>query len=98
MAVVHVEEKSRRSNLEVWEDERRKPKSKSLKKSITASNRITHSLNKRGSRGADCRYSWISVEDVCDAEEEAAVNDFRQTLAAGDLLPPLHDDYHTMLR
>ncbi|KAF2292598.1 hypothetical protein GH714_025897 [Hevea brasiliensis] len=40
----------------------------------------------------------ISINDVRDANEEAAVNAFRQELIAKDLLPPRYDDYHTLLR
>ncbi|KAK6937648.1 CRAL/TRIO, N-terminal domain [Dillenia turbinata] len=65
---------------------------------MNASNKISHSLRKRGKRVADCQFAAISVNDVRDAEEEEAVNAFRQVLIAKDLLPPTHDDYHTLLR
>ncbi|KAI4304566.1 hypothetical protein MLD38_040058 [Melastoma candidum] len=98
-SLLHDEDRARRSDLEVSEDERRRPKSKPLKKRVVvASNRITHSLKNGRTPVSDCRYSWIAAEDVRDAAEEGAVNEFRRSLVARDLLPPRHDDYHTMLR
>ncbi|XP_035540734.1 phosphatidylinositol/phosphatidylcholine transfer protein SFH9-like isoform X2 [Juglans regia] len=81
------------------EDERRRVRGRSLKKrAMSASTRLSHTLRKRGNRVADCRYASISIYDVRDAREEAAVNTFRDALLAKDLLPPRHDDYHTLLR
>lgn len=59
---------------------------------------LSQSLRKRGNKVADCRFASISINDVRDSKEEEAVNAFRQTLLAKDLLPPSHDDYHTLLR
>ncbi|KAF8087017.1 hypothetical protein N665_0603s0019 [Sinapis alba] len=82
------------------EDEKipRARSSRSLKnKAIKASTKLTHSLRKRGKRVAD-QYAAVVIEDVRDAEEEKAVNVFREALVYLDLLLPRHDDYHTMLR
>uniref|UniRef100_A0A804QG52 CRAL/TRIO N-terminal domain-containing protein n=1 Tax=Zea mays TaxID=4577 RepID=A0A804QG52_MAIZE len=54
----------------------------------------------RGRRCVDFRFPpvAISIEDVRDAEEERTVASFRDRLAAHDLLPDKHGDYHMMLR
>ncbi|KAF8014795.1 hypothetical protein BT93_H0558 [Corymbia citriodora subsp. variegata] len=103
--VVLDDERTRRSDYyEISDDDRRRAaaRSRSHKKKAmnlaSASAKITHSLKKRGRRIADCRYASISVDDVRDAKEERAVEAFRQALITRDLLPPSHDDYHTMLR
>lgn len=59
---------------------------------------LSQSLRKRGSKVADCRFASISINDVRDSKEEEAVNALRRALLAKDLLPPSHDDYHTLLR
>ncbi|WCJ38068.1 Phosphatidylinositol/phosphatidylcholine transfer protein SFH9 [Euphorbia peplus] len=99
--VISVQENERPSgvDLETSEDDKRRRKPRSFKKkAMSASTRLTHSLRKRGKRVADCRFAAISIHDVRDAKEEAEVNAFRLTLIAKDLLPPRHDDYHTLLR
>ncbi|CAN6479576.1 unnamed protein product [Victoria cruziana] len=97
--LTHDERRDRRSDVENSEDERRRTKIGALrKKAINASNKFTHSLKKRGKRKVGCSAPSISIEDVRDAEEERAVSSFREALLASNLLPPRHDDYHTMLR
>lgn len=98
MAVLD-DEKGRRSDPETSEDERPRMRIRSLKKkAMNASTRFTHTLRKCGKRVVDCQFAAFSIEDVRDAEEEDAVNAFRQMLISRDLLPAAHDDYHTMLR
>lgn len=81
------------------EDERRRTRNWSLKKkALNASNKLTHSLKRRGKRKVDVRASSVSIEDLRDAGEESEVYALRQELVARDLLPDRHDDYHTMLR
>ncbi|KAG5391345.1 hypothetical protein IGI04_021308 [Brassica rapa subsp. trilocularis] len=82
------------------EDERRRSKIGNLKKkAIHASTKFTHSLKKRGKRKIDYRFPPVtSIEDVRDEKEETLVLEFRRHLLHRDLLPPRHDDYHTLLR
>lgn len=68
------------------------------KNALHASTKLTHSLKKRSKRKVEFRVPSFSVEDVRDAEEERAVNAFRQELIAKQLLPDKFDDYHTLLR
>lgn len=93
------ENRERKSDFENSEDERRRSKIGNLKKkAISASNKFTHSLKKRGKRKIDYRVPPVSIEDVRDAKEESAVCELRQKLIDRDLLPSRHDDYHTLLR
>ncbi|MFQ6650379.1 hypothetical protein Gotur_022781 [Gossypium turneri] len=93
------ESRDRRSDFDNSEDERRRSKIGNLKKkAINASNKFTHSLKKRGKKKIDYRVPSVSIEDVRDAKEEGAVHELRQKLLHKDLLPPRHDDYHTLLR
>lgn len=93
------EERARRSDFEISEDEKKRIRIRSLKKkAMNASNKFSHTLRRRSSRVAHCRYASISIDDYRDEKEEASVNAFRQILIEKDLLPPRHDDYHTILR
>ncbi|KAK7373648.1 hypothetical protein VNO80_07063 [Phaseolus coccineus] len=93
------DERCRSFEPETSEDEWRKSRARSLRrKAMTASTRLTYSLRKRNTRVADSEFASIFIEDVRDANEEKAVNSFRQVLLTRDLLPDSHDDYHTMLR
>ncbi|KAH9318344.1 hypothetical protein KI387_020113, partial [Taxus chinensis] len=89
----HDERRERKSDVENSEDERRTTKIGALKKkAINASTKFRHSLKKKR------RKNSVAIQDVRDAEEQEAVDNFRQALIAEDLLPPRHDDYHMMLR
>ncbi|KAL0904730.1 hypothetical protein M5K25_026873 [Dendrobium thyrsiflorum] len=92
------ERRDRILDAEVLEDERRRTRMGSLKKkALSASNKFTHSLKKKGKK-ANYRTSSASIEDIRDAQEESTVHAFRLELIARGLLPDRHDDYHTMLR
>ncbi|KAG8087129.1 hypothetical protein GUJ93_ZPchr0010g8940 [Zizania palustris] len=92
------ERKERRSDVENSEDERRRLSIGSLKKkALNASNKLTHSLKKRGKRKVEHRASF-TIEDVRDEEEERAVFTFQQELFSRNLLPDNHNDYHMLLR
>lgn len=91
--------KERISDMENSEDELRRTKIGSLrKKALHASTKLTYSLKKRSKKKVDFRVPSFSIEDVRDAEEEQAVQAFRQELIAKNLLPDKHDNYHTLLR
>ena len=92
-------ERGRCFEPETSEDEWRKSRTRSLRrKAITTSTRLAYSLRKRNTRVANSDFASIFIEDVRDANEEKAVNSFRQVLLTRDLLPDSHDDYHEMLR
>ncbi|KAL2470666.1 Phosphatidylinositol/phosphatidylcholine transfer protein SFH9 [Abeliophyllum distichum] len=96
---VQEDEKEKRAEHEISEDEKRRIRIRSLrKKALNASTKIARTLRKRSKRVAHCRFASISTEEFLDKEEENAVNAFRQVLLDRDLLPARHDDYHTMLR
>ncbi|KAK4750580.1 hypothetical protein SAY87_004062 [Trapa incisa] len=91
--------RERGSDLDHYDDDRRKSKIGSLKKkALNASNKFTHSLRKRGKRKIDYRVPAVPIEDVRDEKEEGAVIELRQRLLDKDSLPLRHDDYHTLLR
>ncbi|TVT99263.1 hypothetical protein EJB05_55390 [Eragrostis curvula] len=93
------ERKERRSDVDNSEDERRRLSIGSLKKkALNASNKLTHSLKKRGKRKVEHRASNFTIEDVRDEAEERAVFTFQQELLNRNLLPDRHNDYHLLLR
>ncbi|PWA99040.1 sec14p-like phosphatidylinositol transfer family protein [Artemisia annua] len=78
-------------------DDEKKSKRHSLKeKAISASKRFKTSFAKKGRKNNKVRS--VVVEDIHDAEELKVVDALRQALILEELLPPKHDDYHTMLR
>ncbi|KAK1416631.1 hypothetical protein QVD17_25746 [Tagetes erecta] len=78
------------------DDENRCKHNSFKKKAISASKRFKSSFTTKGRRNS--RVISVVVEDIHDAEELKAVCALRQTLILEHLLPPNHDDYHTMLR
>ncbi|KAL0369911.1 UNVERIFIED_CONTAM: Phosphatidylinositol/phosphatidylcholine transfer protein SFH9 [Sesamum angustifolium] len=100
IALVHGDERGRRSDHEIMsENEKRRRRMRSLRrKAMSASTRITPTLNKHSKGVLNCQFASISAEEFLDEEEEKAVNAFRRTLIERGLLPSRHDDYHTMLR
>lgn len=93
----HDERKERKSDIENSEDDKRTRIGSLKKKAINASSKFRHSL-KRKRRKSGLRSNSVSIEDVRDFEELQAVDAFRQALILEELLPPRHDDYHTLLR
>ncbi|XP_076923732.1 phosphatidylinositol/phosphatidylcholine transfer protein SFH12-like [Bidens hawaiensis] len=84
-------------DLEHHDDEKKSKHNSFKKKAISASKRFKTSLKKKGRRNSRVMSSVV-VEDIHDAEDLKAVDALCQTLISEDLLPPKHDDYHTMLR
>lgn len=91
--------RERKSDFENSEDETRRFRIGAFrKKAISASNKFTRSLRKRGKRKVDYRFPSVSIEDVRDEKEENVVYELHQQLLDRNLLLPIHDDYHSLLR
>jgi hypothetical protein len=90
----------RRENSLNSEDDKWKRIGSLKKKAINASTKLRHSLTKKRSSksGGGSRSNSLSIEDVRQVEELHAVDAFRQALILDNLLPPIHDDYHMLLR
>ncbi|CAK8562208.1 unnamed protein product [Lathyrus sativus] len=59
--------------------------------------KLRDSLTRR-SRRSSSRVMSVEIEDVRDADDSKAVDEFRQALVLDELLPEKHDDYHMLLR
>ncbi|KAG7538120.1 CRAL-TRIO lipid binding domain [Arabidopsis suecica] len=83
------------SDSECIEEEPRRSRIGNLKKkAITCSSKLTHPLKRKGKR----KIELPLIEDVRDEKDEKIVSKLRQELLKKDLLPPMHDDYHMLLR
>ncbi|CAH8279841.1 unnamed protein product [Arabidopsis lyrata] len=83
------------SDSECIEEEPRRSRIGNLKKkAITCSSKLTHPLKRKGKRKIELPF----IEDVRDEKDEKIVSKLRQQLLKKDLLPPMHDDYHMLLR
>lgn len=78
------------------EDEKKTAMGALKKKAITASSKFKNSFQRR--RRSSSKINSIDFDDIHDAEEAQNVETLRQALLSEDKLPPVHDDYHTMLR
>lgn len=59
--------------------------------------KLRDSLTRR-SRRSSSKVMSVEIEDVRDADDLKAVDEFRQALVLDELLPEKHDDYHMLLR
>ncbi|GAU31223.1 hypothetical protein TSUD_210800, partial [Trifolium subterraneum] len=59
--------------------------------------KLRNSLTRR-SRRSSSKVMSVEIEDVRNADDLKAVDEFRQALVLDELLPEKHDDYHMLLR
>ncbi|XP_076934191.1 phosphatidylinositol/phosphatidylcholine transfer protein SFH9-like isoform X2 [Bidens hawaiensis] len=101
MPVLNQEDRAtQRYDLGAIGDDKKRVRVRPLKKkAMGATSNAVHSLKVlNNKRASNCRFASISIDDVRDDEEEKVVNAFREILIQKELLPNVHDDYHTLLR
>jgi hypothetical protein len=59
--------------------------------------KLRDSLTRRNRRSSS-KVMSVEIEDVRNADDLKAVDEFRQALVLDELLPEKHDDYHMLLR
>jgi hypothetical protein len=81
-------------------DDEKKGKSKmgALKAIAINSRKFRDSLKRRRRKQQHGSDSLLQIKDIRVAQEQKAVDEFRQMLEAENLLPAKHDDYHDLLR
>ncbi|KAK8937566.1 hypothetical protein KSP40_PGU014495 [Platanthera guangdongensis] len=94
----HDEGKERKTDLENSEDDRRTKMGSLRKRALSASSKLRNSLLRRSGKKKNGSRALGSIADVREVGEIQAVDSFRQSLMADELLPAKLDDYHIMLR
>lgn len=91
---------AQRYDLGAIGDDKKRVRVRSLKKKAIGAmpNAVSSIKTMNNKRVSNCRFASISIDDVRDDEEEEVVNAFREILIGKELLPDVHDDYHTLLR
>ena len=98
MAHDDKEEKSDEEQHTTDDERKSKTKMGALKAMARINSRRLRDSLKRRRRKHHGSDSLLQIKDIRDAQEQKAVDDFRQVLAAEDILPAKHDDYHVLLR
>ncbi|KAK8933949.1 hypothetical protein KSP39_PZI015816 [Platanthera zijinensis] len=94
----HDEGKERKTDLENSEDDRKTKMGSLRKRALSASSKLRNSLLRRSGKKKNGSRALGSIADVREVGEIQAVDSFRQSLIADELLPAKLDDYHIMLR